>query len=160
MQNDDIFFRKKLDHEIPYWVKSDSIFFITINTLPRGKNNLATFNISKIIRDSLRFYQSKGLIYVEYLLLMPDHLHMLVAFNDIPMEKFIQQWKKYISRNTKVEWQRDFFDHRIRNGESLQEKIDYISNNPVRKNFVVNSFDWKYQWLRGMHELSDFDLGS
>ena len=150
--------RKKLNHDVPYWVENNPTFFITINTLPRGQNNLLHSNIIDEIKNSWRFYQSKGTVYVEYLLLMPDHLHMLIAFNDVDMSNAIRQWKRYMTRKTGVIWQSDFFDHRIRNGESHQEKIDYISNNPVRKGFVKNPTDWKHQWFRGMQELCDLDL--
>ena len=32
-----------------------------------------------------------------------------------------------------VDWQRDFFDHRLRDHHELEEKICYILMNPVRK---------------------------
>jgi len=32
--------RKKLPHTIPQWVAEGSWFFITINCMPRGKNQL------------------------------------------------------------------------------------------------------------------------
>jgi hypothetical protein len=32
-----------------------------------------------------------------------------------------------------VEWQRDFFDHRLRDHHELQERTSYILMNPVRK---------------------------
>ncbi|MCL2339069.1 MAG: hypothetical protein FWC51_03915 [Proteobacteria bacterium] len=157
MQNENNIFtpRKKLNHTIPDWVKDNPIFFITINTLPRGQNNLIKNNVIEIIKNSWDFYQSQGAIYITYLLLMPDHLHMLISFNDVSMIKTIRQWKRFISRETGIEWQSDFFDHRIRNDESLSEKMLYIANNPVRKGLVGNYMDWKYQWMYGMKELSE-----
>ena len=150
--------RKKLNHEVPHWVETNPMFFITINTLPREENNLLHDNIVEEVKNSLIFYQSKEMVYVQYLLLMPDHLHILISFNNTVMINFIQQWKRYISRKTRLMWQSDFFDHRIRNNESLQEKIDYISNNPIRKSLVKNSADWKYQWFNGMQELSQLGI--
>ncbi|MCL2331686.1 MAG: hypothetical protein FWC61_04055 [Proteobacteria bacterium] len=148
--------RKKLSHEVPDWIKDNPTFFITINTLPRGKNNLIHSNIIEAIKNSWKLYQSKDMVYIEHLLLMPDHLHILITFNNVPMIKTVRQWKRFITRKTKLEWQPDFFDHRIRHDESLSEKVSYIFNNPVRKGFVKNPTDWKYQWIRGMQELSEF----
>jgi putative transposase len=42
----------------------------------------------------------------------------------------------------KVNWQRDFFDHRLRNDQELQEKTSYILMNPVRRGLCVRAEDW------------------
>jgi REP element-mobilizing transposase RayT len=148
-QNLQINQRKKLSHWIPEWVESGAVYFITINTAERGKNQLAKDDVAKIVKESLIFYQNDKLLWINYLLLMPDHLHMLVCFNS-EMIKMIRQWKRYIARETGVKWQSDFFDHRLRHNESLFEKWEYIKNNPVRKGLIKNPEDWKYQWVNGM----------
>jgi hypothetical protein len=35
-------------------------------------------------------------------------------------------WKRWTARQMGIEWQRDFFEHRLRSDESLREKTDYI----------------------------------
>ena len=63
---------------------------------------------------------------------MPDHLHALISFPyEQPMVKIIADWKRFVSTNLKIEWQRDFFDHRLRKEESYREKEDYIRAKPV-----------------------------
>jgi hypothetical protein len=42
-------------------------------------------------------------------------------------------------------WQDESFDHVLRGDESLEETIDYIRQNPVRKGLVERPED--YQWL-------------
>lgn len=42
-------------------------------------------------------------------------------------------------------WQKDFFDHVLRNQESLAEKWLYARQNPVRAGFVSDPDDWPYQ---------------
>ena len=42
------------------------------------------------------------------------------------------------------EWQRDFFEHRLRSDESWREKADYILANPVRKGLITEVSQWPY----------------
>ena len=84
---------------------------------------------------------------MHFLLLMPDHLHGLAAFpTDKPMAAVVSEWKKYIARTVGIQWQRDFFDHRLRHDESRWEKEDYIWLNPVRAGLVKCREDWPYVW--------------
>jgi REP element-mobilizing transposase RayT len=79
---------------------------------------------------------------------MPDHLHALVSFpsgND--MTTVISQWKEFLAKKLDIHWQPNFFDHRLRNDESLREKVDYILQNPVRRGLVQRSEDWAYIWM-------------
>jgi len=47
-----------------------------------------------------------------------------------------------VAVNFGVEWQQDFFDHRLRNHHQLQEKMEYILMNPVRKGLCERMEDW------------------
>ena len=74
---------------------------------------------------------------------MPDHLHAIIAFPREPgMKTLFRNWKKYVALNFPVEWQRDFFDHRIRDHHQLQKKMEYILMNPVRKDLCERVEDW------------------
>ena len=46
--------------------------------------------------------------------------------------------------NIGVEWQRDFFDHRLRDHHELEEKASYILINPVRKGLCERAEDWMW----------------
>jgi putative transposase len=43
-----------------------------------------------------------------------------------------------------VDWQRDFFDHRLRDHHELEEKTSYILMNPVRKALCQRAEDWMW----------------
>jgi putative transposase len=76
-------------------------------------------------------------------LLMPDHLHAIMAFSREPgMKTLISNWKKFVATKSGVKWQRDFFDHRLRDNNELQEKTSYILMNPVRKGLCQRAEDW------------------
>jgi REP element-mobilizing transposase RayT len=78
-------------------------------------------------------------------LLMPDHLHAIIAFpRESSMKTTVSNWKKYVAVKFGVEWQRDFFDHRLRDHHELQEKTNYILMNPVRKGLCERMVDWPW----------------
>lgn len=78
---------------------------------------------------------------------MPDHLHALLSFPKMEaMPQVIRAWKHYLATQHKIEWQRDFFDHRLRHDESHEEKLDYIRMNPVRAGLATSPEEWPYVW--------------
>jgi putative transposase len=137
--------RKTLPHNTPHWVATGSIIFITICTHARGRNQLANEHTARAIFDSVAFNHQRGVWWPHLFLLMPDHLHALMSFEtETGMRGCLRDWKHYISRSVGVEWQRDFFDHRLRNGESFDQKAAYIRANPVRAGLVDQAEDWPY----------------
>ena len=62
------------------------------------------------------------------------------------MEKTLPDWKRYTCIKGGIDWQRDFFDHRLRKDESYIEKAHYICMNPVRAGLIENSGEWPYIW--------------
>jgi putative transposase len=139
--------RKILPHGIPSWVPDGSEYFITICAHPRGINQLCLPQPSKLIKDSLRFRQDRGDLWIHLLLLMPDHLHAVVSFSAAAgMKKTISDWKRYTCLHGGISWQRDFFEYRIRKDESFVEKASYIRMNPVRARLIDAPEKWPYAW--------------
>ena len=139
--------KRKLDHNIPHWVAEDAVFFITVCCRHRHINSLAKPEIADKIRESLFYRQSLRQWWMICALVMPDHFHALFAFGQgFDMKKVIADWKRFHTRHSNIEWQEDFFDHRIRSNESLDEKIEYIRHNPVRQGLVAQPDDWQYVW--------------
>ena len=137
--------RKRLPHTAPSWVADGAVYFITINTLPRNKNQLCHDDIAEAILSSMEFNLKRGIWWPHLVLLMPDHLHGLMSFAPDPgIKKSIEDWKHYISRHHELVWQRDFFDHRLRREESYVEKAEYIRQNPGRADRVASAEDWPY----------------
>jgi len=139
--------RKVLPHDRPSWICEDAIFFITVCCEPREENQLCHEAVASKLFETVEFRQNRGEWYVHLLLMMPDHVHGLISFpTDKSMRKIIQDWKESVARRVGVKWQRDFFDHRLRNDENFVEKADYIRMNPVRKGLVEESDKWPYVW--------------
>ena len=139
--------RKSLPHGTPIWVKPGSLFFITLCCAPRGTNQLCNPAVSAAIFDTIKHRHNIGEWFARLVLLMPDHLHALVAFPaEREMEKVIRLWKGFLARQQGIRWQRDFFDHRLRSDESWEEKAHYIRMNPVRAGLVSAATAWPYIW--------------
>lgn len=80
-------------------------------------------------------------------LVMPDHVHGLIALSSSEsLAKVVGDWKRFTHRRTGVAWQPNFFDHRIRSHESLDEKLAYVCANPVRAGLAAANISWPWQW--------------
>ena len=135
--------RTKLPHTIPQWVAEGSWFFITINCVPRRKNQLCRTQIGDAVLAAIKHNHEKLAWHCRLCLLMPDHLHAILAFPREPgMATVIKNWKKYVAGKHGVDWQRDFFDHRLRDHHEVDEKTNYILMNPVRKGLCERAEDW------------------
>ena len=84
---------------------------------------------------------------------MPDHVHFFCtdAEGKTPLYRMVGAWKQWSAKKicpllciSAPLWQKEFFDHLIRSGESYSEKWDYVWNNPVRASLVGVAEEWEY----------------
>ena len=92
---------------------------------------------------------------------MPDHVHMIFTpLRDVNQEPFtfeeilsgikgasVHSVNKALKRSGQL-WQDESFDHVIRSSESLNEKVEYVVQNPVRKGLVSRPDDYKWLWRK------------
>jgi REP-associated tyrosine transposase len=90
---------------------------------------------------------------------MPDHAYMifLPLFDEknelFTFEEILGPIKgasshsvnKALQRQGHV-WQDESFDHVLRSEESLDAKIEYVRQNPVRRGLVARPEDYKWLW--------------
>ncbi len=101
--------------------------------------------VGRALLESARVYHEKNRWYARLFLAMPDHVHALLAFP--PQENLsevIRNWKSFTARKLGIEWQRNFFDHRLRSDEQWELKAEYIRQNPVRKGLISSAAQWPY----------------
>ena len=96
---------------------------------------------------------------------MPEHCHLLLQgesdnSNILDAVKAFKQKSSYFfsSNNFEFGWQKDFYDHIIRNDEDINQQIIYILYNPVRKELVT---EWKDYPFKGsmVYDLEEWDIG-
>ena len=74
---------------------------------------------------------------------MPDHIHLFASpvNPEVDIGTWIRFWKSHVSRSIRDpsrKWQKDYWDTRLRTGQSYDEKWWYVRENPVRKNLLMN----------------------
>jgi REP-associated tyrosine transposase len=90
-------------------------FFITINCVPAGKNQLCRAETGDAVLATIKFNHERSIWHCRLCMLMPDHLHAIIAFPRKPgMQTAVRNWKKFVAGKHGVDWQRDFFGHRLR----------------------------------------------
>jgi putative transposase len=93
--------------------------------------------------------------------LMPNHFHAFVVIDDqrLDLSAWMRSLKNALSKVLRTHnipsphWQKGFFDHILRSGESYSQKWDYVRENPVRAGLVK---DWKEWSLLG--EIFDLEF--
>ena len=136
-------------HTPPSWINRNSSFFITINCSIRGLNQLAKEDQFNCIRNASRHYLNKKRWLPELILVMPDHIHAIASFrwrDEKQMSSVIRDLKRYTARNADIQWQRDYFDHRIRSEQDHRNTWSYIMENPVRAGLVSHPDEWEFLW--------------
>ena len=82
--------------------------------------------------------------------LMPDHLHLFLSVVEISLSNWVKSLKNALSKTLRTagqegpHWQKSFFDHLLRSGESYSQKWDYVRENPVRAGLVESAEDWPF----------------
>ena len=138
-------FGDKLHHEIPAWVDSDNLFHIRI----RSNGTLLTEStLAPLLLKSIKFYEQRERWRPVLVVLMPDHLHAIIALGfGETLSKLVADWKRYHAKANGVCWQENFFDHRLREderGEHLEGTLDYLRQNPVAAGLCAHSNDWPW----------------
>ena len=140
-------FRKRqlLGHTRPSWVDEHDPLFLTFCAQPRGVNHFAHPEAWSVVLAEARFQAEKARWRPRLVLAMPDHVHVIA---EVPVSPGLDRvgwcFKRGISVRLSIPWQVGFFDHRIRNADSLDEKWKYVLMNPVRGGLVKTPSDWPY----------------
>ena len=119
------------------------MFFLTVCAENRKANPLLP--VAPIILDSAQYRHTIGKWFLRLCLVMSDHVHLLVSFpENLSMTAVVGDWKRFLARQVGIEWQKNFFDHRIRSDEELTDKWEYIRLNPVRKELCGEPDEWEH----------------
>ena len=123
------------------------LFFVTFNTHHR-KKLLADKRVHTQFVAFARAGQEHGIAIGRYVI-MPNHVHLFVRGSpDYLLTQWVRLLKRRLSKAiacSQPHWQKGFFDHLVRSGESYSEKWQYVSQNPVRAGLVERSEDWPWQ---------------
>jgi REP element-mobilizing transposase RayT len=123
------------------------VYFVTFNV--RGRRKLLA---NAAAHSALISYGEIGIgrgYALGRYVIMPDHIHLFVSgSHHLALGSWVAGLKRVVAAAVaggRSIWQRGFFDHVVRSGESYAEKWQYVRQNPVRAGLVGNSDDWPFQ---------------
>jgi putative transposase len=143
---------------LPHLQRDSKPHFVTFCTFQHWRlpDNAREIVLNSCLHDKDTRYNLRVIV------VMPDHVHLILTplLNEKeqmawPMPKIMDAIKgasahlinKTMSREGPV-WQQESFDRVLRSSESLDAKIQYVGDNPVRSGLVVNSADYKWLWYQ------------
>jgi REP element-mobilizing transposase RayT len=141
---------------LPHLQKADCDLFVTFCI--NGSSHLPPEARHLVLDHCLREHGRRVLLHA--VVVMPDHVHLLLTPLrnpegwPVPLVEILQCLKsatahrinRLLHRSGPV-WQDESFDHVLRSDESLQERCEYIRQNPVRRGLVRTPEDYPWLWV-------------
>jgi menaquinone-specific isochorismate synthase len=117
-----------------------------------GSCHLRNPNVAEQIAGALHHFDEK-----RYLLfawgIMPNHVHVVAKlFPGQTLASTIHTWKSYTAKTANRVlglrgdfWQREYYDHLIRDDSEFEHAVRYVEENPVKAKLQ----NWPWVWVRG-----------
>ena len=168
---------------------SDNIFFVTM-TVVYWIDLFIREEYKRLVVDSIKYCQENKDLEVYAWVIMPSHIHMIVgsrgkSFSDIfrdlkshtslilhksikenPQESrrewliwFMERARKKHGKKFQL-WQPENHPIVLDSNRVIEQKLNYIHNNPVEAGYVYSAEEWKYSSARDYlnHEMGMIDL--
>ena len=141
---------------LPHFQKSSRPLFVSFCKLIHEP--LPPAARDQVLRHCI--YEDGRSILLHAAVVMPEHVHLLLTpLRDaegwpVPLSEILKRIKGVSARSVnqllKSEgpvWQEESFDHVLRSDESLEEKLEYIRQNPVRRGLVKTPEEYPWLWV-------------
>lgn len=124
-----------------YDYRTDGHYFVTV--VSKNRNNIFSDRESEV-ENQLKDLESKtpGIL-LDYFVIMPNHIHIIFVLQKcrLHLGEIVRRFKAKASymfgENV---WQANYYEHVIRNEETLQKIREYIMNNPQQMLLEFNQF--------------------
>jgi putative DNA methylase len=111
--------------------------------------------VARVVEDALLHFQGRR-FGLHAWCVMPDHVHVLVTpFHEYGLEQILHSWKSFTANEVNRMlhrsgglWQRESFDHLVRNREALEKFLAYIEANPVTAGLCESAAEWRFSSAR------------
>lgn len=94
----------------------------------------------------LRLLETLEIWHPRCVVFMPDHIHLLIALSSqVDLAEAVRRFKGHLTptlRKIKAAWQPSFYDHRLRDDESVLPVFLYIFLNPYRAQLCAIDSKW------------------
>jgi REP element-mobilizing transposase RayT len=128
-----------------------------LDTTDRGPLYLRMPEIARIVMQSLQTGQSLGHYDLHAWVIMPNHVHMLIDPHIDPSRLMrslkgasSREANRAMSRTGEPFWQKESYDHWVRDVAGFERIRAYIENNPVKAGFVgaPHEYTWSSASVR------------
>jgi hypothetical protein len=108
----------------------------------RGRPNIRQYR-GVVERILLSLPERFSGLKIDWYVLMSTHLHVIFLFDGMKdgLPELIRTFKALVTRNTGVKfWQRNYYEHVIRNETTLFKIREYVENNPLAERIRFEEF--------------------
>jgi putative transposase len=127
----------------------DRIFFVTTN-LAKGLPPLLPLERDVVLRQLGEARAALPFLLLGYVV-MPDHVHVVVAARNAPLSRIMHRWKfktgyclQKARRGSGAFWQARYFDSICRRVRDVSDKLLYVHENPVAASLVKRAEEWRW----------------
>jgi putative transposase len=128
---------------------SGALYFVTLVTAGRLPWLRETAS-AKAALAVLQAWQAESDGAILAATIMPDHVHVLFRLGEkLNAGRCVARWKTQIKKQSGFagEWQRDFWEHRVRENERWEDYGFYMFLNPYRAGLVGAGETWPWWWV-------------
>ena len=115
------------------------------------QSGLTTSQVGESILHALRSLQLDGDIDLHCATLMPDHVHLLFTLKErLTLGQVVGKLKSATQlalKSKHLQWQNNYFDHRLREQIPMEDFARYIFLNPYRKGLLPCNQTWPWWTL-------------
>lgn len=112
-----------------------------------GNCSLRRPDIAALVEQSLRHFDGERYELGAFVI-MPNHVHALVTpWGDWTLEQILHSWKSFTANQANrllkrqgSFWQAEYFDHLVRNEDTLHRFEEYICQNPAKAHLHENEY--------------------
>ena len=111
--------------------------------------------LARVVENTLRYFQAERYALSAWCV-MPNHIHAVVTpLESHTLSSIIQSWKSFsahqinrILERERAVWQRESFDHLVRDEASFERFVMYTENNPVAAGLARRPEEWRFSSAR------------
>ncbi|MBL9202229.1 MAG: transposase [Opitutaceae bacterium] len=125
-------------------------YFITLCTRDRH-TGLNTPSVAGSIQEQIAALEADHALTIRATVIMPDHLHLFfLAGGNLSVGQIIGRLKtktRGALAAVGIGWQGNFYEHRLRPDDAVEEVLRYLFLNPYRANLLPSSEIYPWFWL-------------
>ncbi len=118
----------------------------------QGSCHLRNPAIADLVADALRYFDNRRYRLLAWCI-MPNHVHVVARF--FPGETLasvIPSWKSFSAKRANLIlgsggafWQKEYYDHLVRDESEFKHAIQYVADNPAKAGLQK----WRWVWVCG-----------